>query len=397
MRPMLQAIFLFFCLLLIGTQSSTQPQTPRSQNTIMRIHLQQASTWLASTLASSGVLTIGKNEAHAVGFFDSYNKKYSVKLPLYKYDGVLCTVYELNNVKMQAIVDTGSPFLVVPSVCTREWGCLSKQQLGRFTQTNLEDTIEIFGGQNYESEWKVGDRVMIGDVELKEVVFPLVGEDVLRPPGGVFMGLIKYKSNDIRPTFLSQTNFSCIRLNLPDQTLELTSEHLIGKKEDAISLLDLRNDGDPVRHYTALIKELYINGKRIGPDKTLYAVFDTGTSGCVLQDELFNDYETPNPPREIKVILESEEGNEVVLLASARSRKNVFVVTASDIGWFKYQRGDCIRRDRNPTCKKIKSDKERPLVVVIGTAFLEDRTLTIDADQNRLLLSPETAYKGMYY
>ena len=172
---MLQAIFLFFCLLLIGTQSSTQPQTPRSQNTIMRIHLQQASTWLASTLASSGVLTIGKNEAHAVSFFDSYNKKYSVKLPLYKYDGVLCTVYELNNVKMQAIVDTGSPFLVVASVCTREWGCLSKQQLGRFTQTNLEDTIEIFGGQNYESEWKVGDRVMIGDVELKEVVFPLVG------------------------------------------------------------------------------------------------------------------------------------------------------------------------------------------------------------------------------
>ena len=50
-----------------------------------------------------------------------------VRLPLYKFDGVLCTTYDLNGENMRAIVDTGSPFLVVPSVCTEAWGCLSKK------------------------------------------------------------------------------------------------------------------------------------------------------------------------------------------------------------------------------------------------------------------------------
>ena len=113
-----------------------------------------------------------------------------------------------------------------------------------FNRAGLEDTIEIFGGQNYESEWKVVDSVRLGTVQLRQIVFPLVGEDVLRPPGGVFMGLIKYKSDDIRPTFLSQTNFSSIKLDLPGQILELTSETLISPETDAVPLLDLRKAGN---------------------------------------------------------------------------------------------------------------------------------------------------------
>lgn len=152
-----------------------------------------------------------------------------------------------------------------------------------------------------------------------------------------------------------------------------------------ISSFSVIRVGDPVQHYTARIKELYINGKRIGEFDTLYAVFDTGTSGCVLQDELFNDPETPNPPRGVSVVLEDEHGGEVFLSACA-TRRNLFVVTASDIGWFKYQRTNaCIRRERNATCKKLGGKK--PLVVVLGSAFLTGRVLTIDADQNRLLLT----------
>ena len=317
--------------------------------------------------------------------------EYSVKLPLYKYDGVYCTEYDISGVRMQAIVDTGSPFLVVPSLCSTEWGCLAKSRQEIFTDAYLEDTTEIFGGQNYESKWKVGKSIQLGNVELNQIIFPLVGEDVFRPPGGVFMGLIKYKSDDIRPTFLSQTNFSCIRLDIPEKTLELTSCDLIGDALDTVNLLDLRSAGDPVRHYTALIKELYINGRRIGENKKLYAVFDTGTSGCVLQDELFNDKDTPNPPREIKVILESNEGNDVSLTASARNRKNIFVVTASDINWFKYERGtECTRRANNLTCKKVANTNDTPWVVVLGSAFLEDKIMTIDADRNKLLVTSTT-------
>jgi hypothetical protein len=36
------------------------------------------------------------------------------------------------------------------------------------------------------------------------VVFAEVGLDVLRPPGGVFMGLIKQRSDRIRPTLMEQ-------------------------------------------------------------------------------------------------------------------------------------------------------------------------------------------------
>ena len=110
-----------------------------------------------------------------------------------------------------------------------------------------------------------------------------------------------------------------------------------------------------------------------------------GTSGCVLQDDLFFDSKTPNPPRGVSVVLEDEKGGEVVLSACA-TRDRIFVVTASDIGWYKYRRVDeCIRRAKNATCEKIKG--KTPLVVVLGAAFLEGRVLTIDADQNRMLLS----------
>ena len=340
--------------------------------------------WLS--LPSAALLLAGHKVA-ADDRKDDSTPEFSLKLPLYKYDGVLCTEYSIGGVKMQAIVDTGSPFLVVPSICSTEWGCLTRAQLDMMSDANLEDTTEIFGGQNYESRWQVARDIQLGDLELNEIILPVVGEDVFRPPGGVFMGLIKYKSDDIRPTFLSQTNFSCIRLNIPEKTLELTSRHLLRDCVDTVDLLDLRKDGDPVRHYTALIKELYINGKRIGEKKTLYAVFDTGTSGCVLQDELFNDEDTPNPPREIEVILESNQGNNVRLFASARNRGSVFVVTASDINWFKYERGACVRRSNKTTCRKRMSMRDMPWVVVLGSAFLDNKIMTIDADQNKLLIA----------
>ena len=370
-------LFILLCAVnLVDTSRFPVPRSKKSHIVNVNRHLFNFPS-IAVFLA--GQKAAARNGNHAL--------EYSVKLPLYKYDGVFCTEYDIGGVRMQAIVDTGSPFLVVPSICSTEWGCLTKNEQEMFVDADLEDTTEIFGGQNYASKWKVGKSIKLGNIALNGIIFSLVGEDAFRPPGGVFMGLIKYKSDDIRPTFLSQTNFSCIRLNIPERTLELTSRHLINEAQNAVNLLDLRRDGDPVRHYTALIKELYINGMRIGKNKQLYAVFDTGTSGCVLQDDLFNDEGTPNPPREIKVVLESNEGNDVVLSASARSRKNIFVVTASDINWFKYERGECTRRSNNLTCKKVANKNDTPWVVVLGCAFLEDKIVTIDADQNKLLLA----------
>ena len=75
-----------------------------------------------------------------------------------------------------------------------------------------------------------------------------------------------------------------------------------------------------------------------------------------------------------------------MILSATAKRGSVFVVTASDIGWYKYKRvGECIRREKNATCKKIGG--KTPLVVVLGSAFLDGHVLTIDADQSRMLLS----------
>jgi len=200
------------------------------------------------------------------------------------------------------------------------------------------------------------------------------------------VGLIKYKSDDIRPTFLSQTQFSSIRLDIPGKVLQLSPYCLIGTEDDAVPLLDLRGIGDPVRHYIARVKELRINDKLIGKNEVIYAVFDTGTSGCVLQDELYNDEETPIPPRSISVVLVTEKGGLVTLTARA-SRDQIFVVTASDIRWFKYQRSErslCRDRAADEECK-VASGKT-PKVIVLGSAFLDNKVLTIDADQNRLTI-----------
>ena len=51
-------------------------------------------------------------------------------LPLIEFDGVWTVNYTIGAVMFRAIVDTGSPFLIVPSVCSRSWGGCS--QTGRF-------------------------------------------------------------------------------------------------------------------------------------------------------------------------------------------------------------------------------------------------------------------------
>jgi hypothetical protein len=278
----------------------------------------------------------------------------------------------INGVNIRAIVDTGSPFLIIPSVCTKLWGCLTNEQLGDFYDSGLNDTIEIYGGQFYNAQWKIAS-VKLRNLILPLVTFALVGEDIMRPPGGVFLGLIKYKTNRIRPTFLSQTKFRSIAVNLASMQLKLAEDDLIKSNisNSVIPLIDLRKYGDPVQHYAARIKELYVNGRRIGEKFTLYGVFDTGTSGCVFQDELFNDENTPNPPRSVKAIFETEDGGMHAISAEA-THENILVVTASPIKWF---------------TKNI--DKQYPpRVIVFGLAFFTpNRTLTIDIDASRLQIS----------
>jgi hypothetical protein len=58
-------------------------------------------------------------------------------------------------------------------------------------------------------------------------------------------------------------------------------------------LVDLRPLGAPVFHYAVRVDELWINGGRYQPSdgvvKPIYAVFDSGVTGCLVSKKLFYD------------------------------------------------------------------------------------------------------------
>ena len=83
---------------------------------------------------------------------------------------------------------------------------------GLYVETGLAGTVEIFGGQEYDVDWIKGD-IGLGDnrILLRSITFGVVGADIFNPPGGLFFGLIKYKQNRIRPTFLEQTKFKSFK------------------------------------------------------------------------------------------------------------------------------------------------------------------------------------------
>lgn len=120
---------------------------------------------------------------------------------------------------------------------------------GLYVETELKNTIEIFGGQEYDVDWIKGD-IGLGDTNnqqiFRSITFGVVGNDIFNPPGGLFFGLIKYKLNRIRPTFLEQTNFKSFQLDTKLQQLKLSSTNLIEKSNpDTIKIVDLRPFGCP--------------------------------------------------------------------------------------------------------------------------------------------------------
>jgi len=47
----------------------------------------------------------------------------TVVIPLEKFDGLYLLNFTVGGNTFRGIVDTGSPFVLVPSICSRLWGC----------------------------------------------------------------------------------------------------------------------------------------------------------------------------------------------------------------------------------------------------------------------------------
>ena len=304
-----------------------------------------------------------------------------VDIPLYIKDGIFYANYSINGNHFRGIIDTGSPFLIVPSVCTKQWGCFNNTI--DLHNSSYSHTVEVYGGQDYDVDWKVGDLTM-GNLRKKGVVFAYVGSDILLPPGGVFIGLVKYKDIDIRPTLLGQLKYSAIQLNTITKTLTLSTRSLLPTKSSrfVLPLVDLRSLGDPVYHYAVKVKRLDLNGKPIVSNNcTIYAIFDSGSTGCVLSDDLMNDRNSPNPVRSVKVTVEDEKGEDLSFETKA-TRNEIFIVTAAKIEWFK----SIFSNVRDDDVESPSGLDNTIQVVILGAIFMKNRILTIDIDEGRLQL-----------
>jgi hypothetical protein len=255
--------------------------------------------------------------------------------------------YQVDFETFHAILDTGSPFLMVPAGCSEscnhisspiKTGCYQEERCQKGEPSGLSDTFELFDGFQGKVTWRRAPfsfvnstgTLSIGKLSLqspnhgartfgKEIVFGVVDDDIMKGPGGgIFLGLIKETASWIRPSFLSQTDVTSIIINLTSRNKLLKNERKnctgdgLTPCHDANSFIgpsltlsnspylrnldyipitnDLRKVGDPVQHYVAKVSAIYINGQPFIPldKKIIYAIFDTGVTGMLMSLELFN-------------------------------------------------------------------------------------------------------------
>jgi hypothetical protein len=245
-----------------------------------------------------------------------------------------------------AIIDTGSPFLTVPSYCKQyrnqkfNWGCYRPEKT---MNSGYENTIEgydnsygtvvwrkakfsFYNNTNTNINSRSDDGVNDDEVSVSEnnnnknnlVVFGVLDRSLLNGPGGVNFGLIKttQRSRGIRPSFLEQTNYKsfCIDLRRRHDTstnvggntssnngndsssrspkLTLSKRPMIVENDSWVPLVQTlyRRYKAPVIHYTALASQFVVNGipLLINSKNPLYVIFDSGTSGLIVSQELFD-------------------------------------------------------------------------------------------------------------
>lgn len=309
-----------------------------------------------------------------------------------------------------AVLDTGSPFLTVPFRCNKfaykyRWGCYRPE---RTLDSGYTNTIEAFDNNEGTVVWRKaafsfapstnentstgdekGQTLLDDDKKEDFVVFGVLDEAIMDGPGGVFFGLIKDTDKWIRPSFLGQMGYTsfCVDLrrsrlrdgdedsknamdseSYSEPKLVLSKESLIdSKNDDYIPLVrDLnRRYNSPVVHYTARASRFVVNGLPLKLNDNrppTYVIFDTGVTGMVVSQELFDGrYLQARKNREkslwglVTVAFETHNGNTVELSATKP--------VTTPLGKFAGFKGN---------------------LIVLGLAFLDGHAMTIDIDGDKL-------------
>jgi len=290
--------------------------------------------------------------------------------------------YYLFGERFGAIVDTGSPFLTVPSTCSAwsykyKWGCYHPEKT---FDSGLSNTIEGFDNNQGTVVWRKAGFAFDGESRPEMLTFGVFGPDLLDGPGGVFLGLIRDTDRWIRPSFLGQTGYSSFRVDLR-RTRSTPPRLVLSKKamirrydDDYIPLVrDLnRRYGAPVVHYAARASGFVVNGLPLKLDvrNPTYVIFDTGLSGMAVSDELFegrNLQARKNREKslwgEVAVSFETRAGGSIEL----RAAKPITTPLGKDTPW-----------------TRVKGN-----LIVLGLAFLDGTALTIDIDDGKLEIATE--------
>lgn len=383
----------------------------------------------------------------------------TVHLPLERASGgtlsVRCTLFDntLDSFKVyKAIVDTGSPYLVLPSTELHddlpEWmgrsitkvfnifgGTSFIDDSNLLLKSEYQPTEEIYGSVKGKIDWNLADyrfgdpRLQISSsfdsssvgISNRGIVGTLDTALTKEATGGAdkepyaLLGLIQNSNVNAdqtrfpppRPTFLEQERIALaydeggstldeykiksFSVDAPSRELTLSTSTLIASEKDAISLVDLRQYGDFVDHYSVLVDTVAFDGISISSkrlqhvsgssiERPIVAVFDSGLTGCLLTRSFWNAMQmimadlngspTGNP-HEVKSAVVSfgtpphttrPVSTGAKIKSSIYESPRLFYVDPIDLDWF----------DDEQTC---------PHVIVLGQTFLNKGILTIDMER----------------
>ena len=295
--------------------------------------------------------------------------------------------YQVGKSQFGAIIDTGSPFLLVPAAsetsCSPEyqWGCFHPEESRK---TSLEPTLERFDGNEGLVEWREGPF----SFDIQSMLFPkslmtfgVISESLMDGPGGIFLGLVKNTDSRIRPSFLGQSNVSAFKVDLRERegiksltlygpSTDVSSSNL-PNEQDAIPLVrDLnKRFGDPTIHYVGVASSINVNGYNLATTSNrskIYCIFDTGCSGMTISPSLFDQrYASARANREknlwgaVNVELQTLSGKTVTLNAN----RPITTPLGDDRPWGKRLDGH---------------------LIVLGLSFLEGLKMTVDIDGDKI-------------
>lgn len=282
--------------------------------------------------------------------------------------------YYLFGERFGAVIDTGSPFLTVPSTCSKWsykylWGCYKPELT---SGSGYADTYVALDNNLGTVAWRRAGFAFEREMPPQDLVFGVFGPDMLDGPGGVFFGLIKETDRRIYPSFLGQTGYEafCVDLRRSGPQLVLSKMPMIRDGNYIPLVRDLnRRYKASVVHYTAVASQLIVNGSPIrwNEKKPTYVIFDSGCSGMSVSEGLFDDrYVQARKNKEkslwgeVTVTFETRAGNEVHLTATKP------FTTSLD----------------NKTLSRYRGN-----IIVLGLAFLDGLAMTIDVGEGKLQFS----------